>query len=43
MQHAYNNVPYYRQKLRDLGIVPDEIRGLKDFERLPTYDAPIAT
>ena len=38
VQHAYNSVPYYRQKLRELGIVPDEIRGLKDFERLPTLD-----
>jgi phenylacetate-CoA ligase len=33
--HCYADVPYYRERWRELGIHPDDIRSLADFARLP--------
>jgi len=33
--HAVRNVPYYRRLLTAAGIVPDQIRTLDDFRRIP--------
>lgn len=33
--HAYENVPYYRDRLDDHGIDPDDIDGVDDIDRLP--------
>ena len=33
---VYNNVPFYREKFRELGISPDDIRSLDDISKLPT-------
>jgi phenylacetate-CoA ligase len=33
--HAYVNVPYYRSAFKQAGVVPQEIRSLKDIEKLP--------
>ena len=33
--HAYENVPYYRQRYRRLGIHPHDIKCLEDFQALP--------
>jgi phenylacetate-CoA ligase len=35
VRHAYENSPFYRQRLQRAGIVPDDIRTLEDLSRLP--------
>jgi phenylacetate-CoA ligase len=35
LRDAYTNVPLYRTKLDAAGVHPDEIRSLRDLERLP--------
>ena len=35
LEHCYREVPYYRQRWRELGIQPDDIRNLQDYARLP--------
>ncbi|MFD5598741.1 AMP-binding protein [Leucobacter sp. NPDC058333] len=35
VRHAYDNVPFYRQKFTEAGVHPDDIRTLADIERLP--------
>jgi hypothetical protein len=35
IEHCHREVPYYRQQWRELGIVPDDIRTLDDYARLP--------
>ena len=35
VRHAYENVPVYRTKLDDAGVVPDDIRTLADVRLLP--------
>ena len=34
-RHAYNDVPYYRQKCEEKGVTPDDIRSLDDLYKLP--------
>jgi len=33
--HAYNNVPLYKEKFDALGIKPEDIRSLEDVQKLP--------
>ncbi len=35
VKHVYENVPYYREKMREKGIGPDDVRGLEDLAKLP--------
>lgn len=35
IRHAYNNVPYYREKWKALRISPDDIRSREDLHKLP--------
>ena len=35
VQHAYNHVEFYRQRLDRAGLRPDDIAGLADLRRLP--------
>ena len=35
ISHVYATVPFYRKKLDDTGILPGDIKSLKDLERLP--------
>lgn len=35
VEHAYENVEFYRDKLDDKGITPDDIRGVEDISKLP--------
>ncbi len=35
--HAYNNSPFYRKKLEDAGIKPEDIRSLADLESARRY------
>ena len=38
VSHAYSNSPFYRNKLDDAGIRPEDIRSLDDLEQLPFTD-----
>ena len=35
VRHAYRNVPYYREKMRQVGLQPEDIRGQIDLHKLP--------
>ena len=35
VKHVWENVPYYRQKMEEKGITPDDIRGIEDISKLP--------
>ncbi len=35
VKRAYENVPYYRQRLDEAGVTPEDIQTLKDIEKLP--------
>ena len=35
IRHAYNHVPYYRNRLKALKIAPNDIRSRRDLEKLP--------
>jgi len=35
VQSAYANVPYYRRKFDQAGLLPQDIRGTKDLARIP--------
>ena len=35
VEKVYNTVPYYRQKMIDKGLTPNDIKSLKDLSKLP--------
>lgn len=35
VRHVWENVPYYRQKMEEKGVTPDDIKGLEDLHKLP--------
>lgn len=35
VRHAYTHVAYYRDRMREMGITPDDINGLDDLAKLP--------
>lgn len=35
VRHAYRHVPYYRRRMREAGVEPDDIRGVEDLHLLP--------
>ena len=35
VRHAWDNVPYYRRKMEQAGVTPDDIRTLADVSKLP--------
>lgn len=35
VRHAYDNVPFYKQKFAELGITPDDIKSIDDITKLP--------
>ncbi len=35
VRHVYENVEYYRKKMDDAGVSPDDIRGADDLHKLP--------
>jgi phenylacetate-CoA ligase len=35
VRHAYRHVPYYRRRMREAGVSPEDIRGIHDLSRLP--------
>lgn len=34
-RHVYENVEYYRNRCKEAGVTPDDIRGLDDLEKIP--------
>ena len=38
VKRVYDNVPHYRQKMKDKGILPEDIKSVDDLKNLPfTY------
>ena len=35
VQHVWDNVPYYRQKMEQKGVTPADIHGVQDLHKLP--------
>ncbi len=35
IKHVWDNVPYYRAKMEEKGITPDDIKGIEDLHKLP--------
>jgi phenylacetate-CoA ligase len=35
VRHAYRTVPYYRERFRERGLTPDDVRGRADLHKLP--------
>jgi len=35
VDRVYHNVPYYRKKMQDLGLMPEDIRTIEDITKLP--------
>jgi phenylacetate-CoA ligase len=35
VRHVYDNVPFYRKKMEDLGVTPEDIHGIEDVHKLP--------
>ena len=35
VKNAYDNVPYYRTKMQNKGVTPDDIKSIDDLHKLP--------
>ncbi|MBO6046619.1 MAG: phenylacetate--CoA ligase [Erysipelotrichaceae bacterium] len=35
INHVWNNVPYYRKKMEEAGVTPDDIKTIDDIHKLP--------
>ena len=35
VRHVWDNVPYYRAKMQEKGVTPDDIKGVEDLHKLP--------
>ena len=35
VRHVWDNVPYYRQKMEEKGLTPEDIQGVEDLHKLP--------
>ena len=35
VKHVWDNVPYYRKKMEEKGVTPDDIKGIEDLYKLP--------
>lgn len=35
VEHAYHNSPFYRKKMQEMGIAPDDIQTIDDITKLP--------
>ena len=35
VRHVWDSVPYYRQKMEEKGLTPDDIKGTEDLHKLP--------
>lgn len=35
VKHVWDNVPYYRKKMEEKGVTPDDLKGVDDLHKLP--------
>ena len=35
VEHVYHNPPFYRKKMQEMGITPDDIQSIEDISKLP--------
>ncbi|MDR3140751.1 MAG: phenylacetate--CoA ligase [Tannerellaceae bacterium] len=35
VEHAYHNTPFYRKKMQEMGLTPDDIESIDDITKLP--------
>ena len=35
VKHVYDNVPYYREKMEEKGVTPEDIKSVDDLHKLP--------
>ncbi|MBQ9919237.1 MAG: phenylacetate--CoA ligase, partial [Clostridia bacterium] len=35
IRRVWDNVPYYRKKMEEKGVTPDDIKGVDDLKKLP--------
>ena len=35
VRRVWDNVPYYRAKMEEKGVTPDDIKGIEDLHKLP--------
>ena len=35
VKHVYDNVPYYRKKMEEKGVTPEDIKSVDDLHKLP--------
>ena len=35
VEHAYHNSPFYRKKMQEMGITPDDVQTIDDITKLP--------
>ena len=35
VKHVYDNVPYYRAKMEEKGVTPEDIKSVDDLHKLP--------
>ena len=35
VRHVWDNVPYYRKRMEEKGVTPDDIKGVDDLHKLP--------
>ena len=35
VRHVWDNVPYYRKKMEEKGVTPEEIQSVEDLHKLP--------
>ena len=35
VRHVWDNVPYYRKKMEEKGVTPEDIKGTQDLHKLP--------
>ena len=35
VKHVWDNVPYYRKKMEEKGVTPDDIKSVADLHKLP--------
>jgi len=35
VKHVWDNVPYYRAKMQEKGLTPDDVKGIEDLHKLP--------
>ena len=38
VDYVYHNTPFYRKKFQEMGLVPEDIRGIEDIGKLPFTD-----